>query len=375
MPVTDRSFVPVADRVFNFSPGPAVLPLEVLERARDELLALPGVGISVLEISHRSPAFDKILDETLADLKGLLGIGDSHEVVFLQGGASQQFSMVPMNLLRGQSGAADYVVTGTWGATAIKEARREGKVHVAWDGASTNYDRLPEAGEIHLSESPAYVHVTSNETIQGVQWKHDPDVGDAPLVCDCSSDFLSRPIDVAKHGLIYACAQKNAGIAGVTAVIIRKDLLERSRDDLPTMLDYRTHVKNGSRPNTPPVFAVYILGLVCRWIRDSVGGLEGMARHNRAKAKLIYDVLDTSGGFYAGHAKPDCRSEMNVTFRLPDEATEKEFVKGATARGLVDLKGHRSVGGIRASIYNAMPVEGVEALRDYMLEFQHARRA
>ncbi len=372
--MTDRSLVSVADRVFNFSPGPAVLPLEVLERARDELLALPGVGISVLEISHRSPAFDKILDETLADLKGLLGIGESHEVVFLQGGASQQFSMVPMNLLRGQSGAADYIVTGTWGATAIKEARREGKVHVAWDGAASNYDRLPEAGEIHLSESPAYVHVTSNETIQGVQWKHDPDVGAAPLVCDCSSDFLSRPIDVAKHGLIYACAQKNAGIAGVTAVIIRKDLLERSRDDLPTMLDYRTHVKNGSRPNTPPVFAVYILGLVCRWIRDSVGGLESMARHNRAKAALIYDTLDASGGFYAGHARPDCRSDMNVTFRLPDEATEKEFVKGATARGLVDLKGHRSVGGIRASIYNAMPVEGVEALRDYMLEFQHARR-
>ena len=375
MPVTDRSLASVDERVFNFSPGPAVLPLEVLERARDELLALPGVGISVLEISHRSPAFDRILEETLADLKGLLGIGDSHEVVFLQGGASLQFSMVPMNLLRGQAGAADYVVTGTWGATAIKEARREGKVHVAWDGAATNYDRLPGADEIRLSTAPAYVHVTSNETIQGVQWKHDPHVGGAPLVCDCSSDFLSRPIDVAKYGLIYACAQKNAGIAGVTAVIIRKDLLERSRDDLPTMLDYRTHVKNGSRSNTPPVFAVYILGLVCRWIRDSVGGLESMARHNHAKAKLIYDVLDASGGFYAGHARPDCRSDMNVTFRLPDEATEKDFVKGAVARGLVDLKGHRSVGGIRASIYNAMPMEGVEALRDYMLEFQNARRA
>ena len=375
MPVTDRSLASVDERVFNFSPGPAVLPLEVLERARDEMLALPGVGISVLEISHRSPAFDRILEETLADLKGLLGIGDSHEVVFLQGGASLQFSMVPMNLLRGQAGAADYVVTGTWGATAIKEARREGKVHVAWDGAATNYDRLPGADEIRLSTAPAYVHVTSNETIQGVQWKHDPHVGGAPLVCDCSSDFLSRPIDVAKYGLIYACAQKNAGIAGVTAVIIRKDLLERSRDDLPTMLDYRTHVKNGSRSNTPPVFAVYILGLVCRWIRDSVGGLESMARHNHAKAKLIYDVLDASGGFYAGHARPDCRSDMNVTFRLPDEATEKEFVKGAVARGLVDLKGHRSVGGIRASIYNAMPMEGVESLRDYMLEFQNARRA
>jgi len=375
MPVTDRSLASVDERVFNFSPGPAVLPLEVLERARDELLALPGVGISVLEISHRSPAFDRILEETLADLKGLLGIGDSHDVVFLQGGASLQFSMVPMNLLRGQAGAADYVVTGTWGATAIKEARREGKVHVAWDGAATNYDRLPGADEIRLSTAPAYVHVTSNETIQGVQWKHDPHVGDAPLVCDCSSDFLSRPIDVAKYGLIYACAQKNAGIAGVTAVIIRKDLLERSRDDLPTMLDYRTHVKNGSRSNTPPVFAVYILGLVCRWIRDSVGGLESMARHNHAKATLIYDVLDASGGFYAGHARPDCRSDMNVTFRLPDEATEKEFAKGAVARGLVDLKGHRSVGGIRASIYNAMPMEGVESLRDYMLEFQNARRA
>jgi phosphoserine aminotransferase len=373
-PVTDRSLASVSERVFNFSPGPAVLPLEVLERARDELLALPGVGISILEISHRSPAFDRILEETLADLKSLLGVGADHEVVFLQGGASLQFAMVPMNLLRGQAGAADYVLTGTWGATAIKEARREGKVHVAWDGTATNYDRLPAREEIRLSPSPAYVHITSNETIQGVQWKHDPDVGGAPLVCDCSSDFLSRPIDVAKYGLIYACAQKNAGIAGVTAVIIRKDLLERSRDELPTMLDYRTFVKNGSRPNTPAVFAVYILGLVCRWIRESMGGLGGMSRHNRAKAKLLYDVLDASAGFYSGHARPDCRSDMNVTFRLPDEATEKEFVKGAVARGLVDLKGHRSVGGIRASIYNAMPMEGVEALRDYMLEFQQSRR-
>jgi len=371
----DRSLASVGERVFNFSPGPAVLPLEVLERAREELLALPGVGISVLEISHRSPAFDRILEETLQGLRELLGIGADHEIIFLQGGASLQFSMVPMNLLRGQQGAADYVLTGTWGATAIKEARREGKVHVAWDGAATNHDRLPTDAEIRLSDHPAYVHITSNETIQGVQWKREPDVGTAPLVCDCSSDFLSRPIDVAKYGLIYACAQKNAGIAGVTAVIIRKDLLERSRDDLPTMLDYRTHVKNGSRPNTPPVFAVYILGLVCRWIRDSVGGLASMQRHNAAKAKLLYDVLDASGGFYTGHARPECRSDMNVTFRLPDENLEKTFAKGAAERGLVDLKGHRSVGGIRASIYNAMPVEGVEALRDYMIDFQKSRPA
>jgi phosphoserine aminotransferase len=373
--VTDRSLASVGERVFNFSPGPAVLPLEVLEQAQEDLLSLPGVGISVLEISHRSPAFDRILEETFQELKGLLGIGEDHEIVFLQGGASLQFSMVPMNLLRGQPGAADYILTGTWGTTGAKEARREGKVHVAWDGAATNYDRLPTADEIRLSADPAFVHITSNETIQGVQWKHEPDVGNAPLVCDCSSDFLSRPIDVAKYGLIYACAQKNAGIAGVTAVIIRKDLLERSRDDLPSMLDYRTHVKNGSRPNTPPVFAVYILGLVCRWVRETMGGLDSMARHNAAKSKLLYDVLDASGGFYAGHARPECRSDMNVTFRLPNEGLEKEFVKGAAERGLVDLKGHRSVGGIRASIYNAMPVEGVESLRDYMIEFQKARQA
>ncbi len=374
-PVTDRSIGSATERVYNFSPGPAVLPLEVLERARDEMLSLPGVGMSVLEISHRSPAFDRILEDTLQALRQLLGIGDDYEVLLMQGGASLQFSMVPMNLLRSRQGAADYILTGTWGQTGAKEARREGKVHVAWDGGATAYDRLPAASEIQLSGNAEYVHVTSNETIQGVQWKHDPESGGAPLVCDCSSDFMSRPIDVSKYGLIYACAQKNAGIAGVTVVIMRKDLLERSRDDLPTMLDYRTYAKNGSRPNTPPVFAVYVLGLVCQWLRDGVGGLATMNRHNVAKAKLLYDVLDASGGFYAGHARPDCRSDMNVTFRLPDETLEKAFIKGATDRRLIDLKGHRSVGGIRASIYNAMPLSGVESLRDYMLEFQRSQRS
>ena len=372
-PVMDRSAGSANERVYNFSPGPAVLPLEVLERARDEMLSLPGVGISVLEISHRSPAFDRILEETLQALRQLLSIGDDYEVLLMQGGASLQFSMVPMNLLRGRPGAADYILTGTWGQTGAKEARREGKVHVAWDGGATGYDRLPASEEISLSDHPEYVHVTSNETIQGVQWKHDPHPGAAPLVCDCSSDFMSRPIDVSQYGLIYACAQKNAGIAGVTVVIIRKDLLERSRDDLPTMLDYRTYAKNGSRPNTPPVFAVYVLGLVCQWLRDSMSGLAAMKRHNAGKAKLLYDVLDASGGFYAGHARPECRSDMNVTFRLPDETLEKAFLKAATARQLVDLKGHRSVGGIRASIYNAMPVSGVESLRDYMLEFHRSQ--
>jgi len=367
--------IAAVDRVFNFSPGPAVLPLEVLERIRDEMVALPGVGISVLEISHRSPPFDRILEETLADLRTLLGIGPDHEVVLLQGGASLQFSMVPMNLLRGQSGPADYVVTGTWGQTAIKEARREGRVHVAYDGGATNYDRLPTPSEVALSPDAAYVHVTSNETIQGVQFQSDPDFGRAALVCDCSSDFLSRPVDVSRYGLIYACAQKNAGVAGVTAVIVRRDLLERCGDALPTMLDYRTHVKNGSRANTPPVFAVYVLGLVCRWIRERMGGLEGMARHNAAKAAMLYDVLDRSGGFYRGHARPECRSAMNVTFRMPSEDLDTAFAKEAARRGLVDLRGHRSVGGIRASIYNAMPIEGVERLRDFMLEFHDTHRA
>jgi phosphoserine aminotransferase len=371
--VIERSDGAEAKRVVNFSAGPAVLPLPVLEQARDEMLSLPGVGMSVLEISHRSPAFDRILEETLADLRQLLGIGDDYEVVLLQGGASLQFSMVPMNLLRRQSSPADYILTGTWGATAVTEARREGAVHVAWDGESSGYDRLPAASELSLSPDAAYVHITSNETIQGVQWQQEPDVGSAPLVCDCSSDFLSRPIDVAKYGLIYACAQKNAGIAGVTAVIMRKDLLPRSRDDLPKMLDYRTFATNGSRPNTPPVFAVYVLGLVCRWVRDTMGGLAAMARHNAAKAALVYDVIDGSGGFYAGHAHPPCRSMMNVTFRLPSEDLEKAFVQSAARQGLVDLKGHRSVGGIRASLYNAMPLAGVEALRDFMIDFQRSQ--
>ena len=368
-----------AERVFNFSPGPAVLPLEVLDRARDEMLALPGVGSSVLEISHRSPAFDRILAETLQALRDLLGITGDHDIVLLQGGASLQFSMVPMNLLRGRDAAADYVVTGTWGHTAAAEARREGRVHVAWDGAGTSYARLPTAPEIDLSPDAAYVHVTSNETIQGVQfpsmrWPRESGLGSIPLVCDASSDFLSRPVDIASYGLLYACAQKNAGIAGVTAVVIRRDVLERCQGGLPKMLDYRNFVANDSRPNTPPVFAVYILGLVCTWLRDTVGGLETMARLNAEKAALLYDVLDAAEGFYTGHAHRDCRSAMNVTFRLPDESLEKEFLAGATKRGLVDLKGHRSVGGIRASIYNAMPREGVEALRDWMLEFQDLRR-
>ncbi len=363
----------VADRVFNFSAGPAVLPLPVLERARDELLSLPGVGMSVLEISHRSKAFDEILERTLADLGSLLGLGADHELVLLQGGASLQFAMVPMNLLAGQSAAANYIVTGTWGQGGLKDAKQIGPTHIAWDGEQTGYDRLPGAGDIGLSADPAYVHITSNETIQGVQWQQLPDVGPAPLVCDCSSDFLSRPIDLARYGLLYACAQKNAGIAGVTAVAIRKDLLERAPESLPSMLDYRTFVAKGSRPNTPPVFAIYMLGLVCEWLLREVGGLERVAAQNAAKAALLYDTLDASEGFYRGHAAIDCRSMMNVTFRLPSAELEQAFLAEAASQGLSDLKGHRSVGGIRASVYNAMPEAGVLALRDFMNDFKNAR--
>lgn len=369
-----------AERVFNFSAGPAVLPLEVLRQAQEELLCLPGVGQSVLEISHRSPAFDRILGDTLDTLGGLLRVPDTHDILLLQGGASLQFSMVPMNLLRGEPAPADYLVTGSWSSLAAKEARREGEVRIAWDGADRGYDRLPTPAEIagvsgSEGKNSAYVAITSNETIQGVQWQADPIVS-APLVADCSSDFLSRPIDLSRYGLVYACAQKNAGIAGVTVVIIRKDLLgrseslERSRRGLPSMLDYRTHSQNGSRANTPPVFAVYVLGLVCRWLKDSVGGLARMQEINESKAAALYEAIDASGGFYRGHAAKDCRSRMNATFRLPSEELEKRFLAGATARGLTDLKGHRSVGGIRASLYNAMPAEGVKALRDFLVEFQ-----
>ncbi|MGA0039617.1 MAG: 3-phosphoserine/phosphohydroxythreonine transaminase, partial [Pirellulales bacterium] len=269
--VTDRQGADAGERLFNFSPGPAVLPLGVLEEIRRDMLCLPGVGSSILEISHRSPAFDAILAETRASLAGLLGVPDTHEIIFLQGGANLQFSMIPMNLLRGREEPADYVVTGTWGASAAKQAELEGKVAKAWDGKSSNYDHLPTQSDIALSPRSAYVHLTSNETIQGVQWKDIPDIGDRPLVCDASSDFLSRPIDMSKMGLLYACAQKNAGIAGVTVVVIRKDLLERSAKSLPPMLSFREHAEKDSRANTPPVFAIYVLGLFGRWIRDTFG--------------------------------------------------------------------------------------------------------
>jgi phosphoserine aminotransferase len=359
--------VRVSERVWNFSAGPATLPLPVLEAAREHVLALPGAGASILEISHRSRAFGEVIEEAEVNLRELLEIPATHRVLFLQGGASLQFSMVPMNLLRGSRTPAAYVVTGSWGRKAVAEARKEGPVEVGWDGEADGYSTVPDLDSLEVRPDAAYLHVTSNETIQGVELPpgFEP-ASKPPLVCDASSDFLSRPLPIERYGLLYAGAQKNAGSAGLTVAIVREDLLERIPDGLPTMLDYRAHAEHRSLYNTPPVLAIDVLALVTRWVRDEVGGLEKMAERNREKAALLYEAIDASHGFYRGHAAPVARSLMNVTFRLLSEELEAAFLAEAAGRGLVELRGHRSVGGIRASIYNAMPLEGVRALAELM---------
>ena len=357
----------MTERIFNFSAGPAILPLPVLEEAAAQMLSLPGVGMSVMEISHRSKTFDEIIQGAEAGLRELLNIPKDYAVLFLQGGASLQFAMVPMNFLSLDS-SADYVVTGSWGKKAVKEAQNFGTVDMAANMADGGFTRVPSQDELHLNPSAAYLHLTSNETIEGVQWKSEPEVGDVPLVSDSSSDILSRPLPVDKYGLIYAGAQKNMGPSGVTLVIIREDLLPRIREGLATMLDYRTHVKGKSLYNTPNTWGIYIINLVCKWLKEK-GGLEAMQQENEAKAKLLYDAIDSTE-FYRGHADPDSRSAMNVTFRLPSEDLEKKFASEATSAGMDGLKGHRSVGGIRASIYNAFPREGCEALVEFMKEFE-----
>jgi phosphoserine aminotransferase len=357
----------MTERIYNFSAGPAVLPLSVLEEAQRELVALPGVGMSVLEISHRSKAFDEIIHRAETGVRELLGVPENYHVLFLQGGASLQFSMVPMNLLPA-GGTSDYILTGSWGKKALKEAKKLGTANVAATMADGGFTRVPGQDELTLDPGAAYVHFTTNETIEGVEWKREPEVGDVPLVADASSDILSHPIPVEKYALIYAGAQKNMGPSGVTLVIIRDDLLARIPENLPTMLDYRTHTENKSLYNTPNTFGIYIIMLVTKWLKE-LGGLEGMQRVNEEKARLLYDAID-AGTFYRGHADPDSRSIMNVTFRLPSEDLEKRFAQEATAEGLDGLKGHRSVGGIRASIYNAFPREGVEALVSFMKEFE-----
>ena len=355
-------------RVHNFSAGPAILPIPVLEEIQRDMLALPGVGMSILEVSHRSKAFEAILDQAIADIRALANVPDHYHVLFLQGGASLQFSMIPMNLL-GPGQTADYIVTGAWGQKAAKEAKKVGTVNVAATTEADNFRRLPAQDELKLTPDAAYVHFTANETIHGVEFTREPEVAPGvPLLCDTSSNMFSRPIDVAKYALIYAGAQKNLGPAGVTIVIVRDDLLKRAPDTLSTMLNYNTHAKEKSLYNTPPTFAIYTVGLVLKWLRAN-GGLSAMAERNERKAGKLYAEIDRTG-FYRGHAQPECRSNMNITFRLPSEDLEKLFVKESGAVGLDGLKGHRSVGGLRASIYNAFPEQGVDVLIDFMREFE-----
>jgi phosphoserine aminotransferase len=354
-------------RVYNFSAGPAMLPEPVLLKAQQEMLDWQGSGMCVAEMSHRGKEFMAIAAQAEADLRELLGIPANYKVLFLQGGASLQFAMVPLNLLRG-GGSADYLNTGSWSKKAISEARRFGTVNVAATTEDTHFTRAPTQAELKLSANAAYVHYTPNETIEGVEFPYVPDSAGKPLVADMSSTLLSRPIDVARYGLIYAGAQKNIGPAGLTIVIVREDLIGQPLAGTPTMLDYKTHSENESMYNTPPTYAWYLAGLVFQWVKE-LGGLEAIAAVNQRKAALLYDAIDASG-FYQNPVSPESRSWMNVPFTLPNAELDEPFLKGAKAAGLTTLKGHRSVGGMRASIYNAMPEAGVQALVAYMQEFE-----
>ena len=355
-----------ADRIYNFNPGPAALPLSVLEEIQQNLLDFQGSGMSITEISHRSREFDDVINDAVARAKRLLGLDDNFEVLFIQGGASLQFCMIPMNFLPpGKS--ADYVDTGTWSTKAIKEAEFQGKsIAVVASSEDKNYTYIPQ--NISFNADAAFVHLTSNNTIKGTQWAEFPDTQGVPIICDMSSDIMSRPLDVNRFGMIYAGAQKNVGPAGVCLVIIRKDLLGWIPDTVPTMLKYSTFAAKNSLYNTPPCFAVYTVQLVLKWLEETIGGLEKMAAINQDKAQLLYGFMD-SGGFYRATAEADSRSLMNVTFRLPNEELEQQFVQQALANGLGGLKGHRSVGGCRASIYNAITLEAVQALVDFMKSF------
>ena len=355
------------DRVYNFSSGPAVMPVPVLEQIQHDLVSLPGVGMSILEVSHRSKVFEGVIAKAEADLRALANIPSGYKVLFLQGGASLQFSMVPMNLLL-QGTTADYIITGSWTEKAAKEAKKVGSVHIAASSVADNFSRIPKASELQLTSGAAYVHITSNNTIEGTEWHSLPDVGNAPLISDASSDILSRPIDVTAYGLIYAGAQKNLGPSGTTVVIVREDLLARSAKTLHTMLNYAVHAENGSLYNTPPCFAIYGVGLVLQWLKAQ-GGLAAVAQVNERKAGKLYAEIDRTG-FYRGTAAKEDRSLMNVTFRLGSEELEKQFIKESTAAGLDGLKGHRAVGGMRASIYNAFPEAGIDTLVDFMREFE-----
>lgn len=353
-------------RAYNFNAGPSALPLEVLQKAQAELVDFQGTGMSVMELSHRSATFEAVHNEAIANLRKLYAIPANYEIVFLQGGASLQFSMIPMNFLA-EGKRANYVLTGSWSEKALKEAKFSGEAAVTVSTKENKYKNIPT--EIEVDANDAYVHITSNNTIYGTQWKTFPETGNVPLIADMSSDIMSKPVDISKFGMIYAGAQKNLGPSGVTVAIIRKDLLEAANTNLPTMLKYDTFVENNSLYNTPPTFGIYMLGEVLKWI-EAQGGLEQVAKNNEAKAALIYDTIDNSNGFYYGHAEEGSRSLMNITFRVADEELEKQFLKEAEEAGFVGLSGHRSVGGCRASTYNAVPTEACQALADFMKAFQ-----
>ena len=356
-------------RIHNFAAGPAVLPVPVLEQARDEMLNWHGSGMSVMEMSHRGAHFESIIQQAEADLRALVNIPSNYRVLFLQGGAHLQFSMVPMNFLPG-GGSADYLLTGSWGKTAFKEAGKFGHARAAFTGEKDNFKAIPDQSQYELDPNAAYLHYTSNETIHGVEWTSVPVPPDGvPLICDTSSDMLSGPMDITKYSLVYAGAQKNLGPAGVLVAIVRDDMLAKVPAGLPLMLDYKLMADNKSLYNTPPCYSVYIVSLVLKWLL-SLGGLEAIAKHNAAKAAVIYQAIDASGGYYRGHARPDSRSKMNLTFRLGSEDLEKKFVKESAAAGLDGLKGHRSVGGLRASMYNAQTMQAATDLAQFMKDFQ-----
>jgi len=358
----------LTQRAYNFNAGPSALPVEVLEKAQQQLVNFRESGMSIMEMSHRSAIFDEVHNEAIALLKKLYAIPENYEVLFLQGGASLQFTMIPMNFLQADQ-KASYVLSGSWSEKAFKEAKFFGTPVEAASTKENQYRNIPALADIQFNEDDAYVHITSNNTIYGTQWKEFPETGNVSLVADMSSDILSKPVDVSKFGLIYAGAQKNLGPSGVTVVIIRKDLLEKANKNIPTMLKYTTHADSNSLYNTPPTFGIYMLGEVLKWV-ESKGGVAEIAKHNELKAKVIYDAIDNSNGFYKGHATPESRSLMNITFRVADEELEKQFLAEAKAAGFVGLNGHRSVGGCRASTYNAVPLEACEALRDFMVAFQ-----
>jgi phosphoserine aminotransferase len=358
----------LSERVFNFNPGPSTLPLSVLQQAQAELLDYKGTGMSVMELSHRSKEFETIVHHAEALFKELAGVGDEFRVLFLQGGASLQFALVPLNFLPAGA-SADYIITGGFAQKAFEDAQKNGSVRVAATTAADNFRRLPLPQEISLSPDAAYVHMTSNNTLYGTQWHSYPETGNVPLIADMSSDIFCRPFEAGRFSLIYAGAQKNLGPAGVTVVLIRKSLLEKVPRTLPAMLRYDLHAANDSLYNTPPSFSLYMLDLVLCWIKEQ-GGLAAIAQHNEEKAAYIYRAIDQSGGFYAGHAVKEDRSLMNITFRLPSEELEKTFLAEAASRRLTGLKGHRSVGGMRASIYNAMSKEGCLSLAEFMDEFR-----